>query len=65
MHSLEILIFPIHEYGISFSLFVSSSISFIKLSTVFVYSFLVKFISKYFIALDTIVYGGFFFISFS
>ena len=65
MRSLAILIFPIHEHGMSFYLFVSSSISFIKLYTVFVYSFLVKFISKYFTALDTIVHGVVFFISFS
>ena len=65
MRSLAILIFPIHEHGMSFYLVVSSSISFIKLYTVFVYSFLVKFISKYFTALDTIVHGVVFFISFS
>ena len=65
MHSLVILIFPINEHGISFYLFVSSSISFITLYTVFVYSFLVKFISKYFIALGTVVHGVVFFISFS
>ena len=60
MDILIILIISIHEYGISFQLFVSSLVSFLKVLQFSVYrSFtsLVKFIPKYFIVFDAIVNG--------
>ena len=65
---LTILSLLIHEHGISFHLFVSSSISFINSLQFLVYrSFtsLVKFILKYFIIFLAFVNGIVFFISFS
>ena len=58
MNILTILIFLIHEHGVSFHLLVSSSVSFVGVLQFLVYrSFtsLVKFIPKYFIVFDAIV----------
>ena len=63
-----ILTLPMHEHELSFHLSVSFSISFLSILQFLVYrSFisLVKFIPKYFIVFDAIVYGIIFFISFS
>ena len=65
---LTILILPVHEHGISSHLFISSSVSFIKVLQFSVYRFftsLVKFIPKYFILFDAIVNETVSFISFS
>uniref|UniRef100_A0A9L0RW04 Uncharacterized protein n=1 Tax=Equus caballus TaxID=9796 RepID=A0A9L0RW04_HORSE len=68
MNILPILILPIHEHGISFHLFMSSSISFISVLQFSVYrSFtsLLKFIPRYFMLSDGIVNGIIFLISLS
>ena len=49
MDILTILVLPTHEHGISFHLFVSSSICFISVLQFLVYTFLVQFIPRYFI----------------
>ena len=67
MNILTILILPINEQMVSFHLFESSSISFIKVLQFLVYrSFTsLKFIPKYFIVFDSIVSENSFFTSFS
>ena len=63
---LTILVLLIHEHEISFHLFVSSLISFINILQFSVYrsfTFLVKFIPRYFILFDAILNGIIFFIS--
>ena len=67
---LTILILPVHEHGISSHLFISSSVSFIKVLQFSVYRFFTslvkfKFIPKYFILFDAIVNETVSFISFS
>ena len=57
---LTILIIPIHEHGISFHLFVSTSISFISILWFSKYSSftsMVRFIPRYFTLFDAIVNG--------
>ena len=67
MDTLTISVLPIQEQGISFHLFVSSSLSFINILQFSVYrSFtsLAKFTCSYFILFDTVVNGiGFSFFS--
>ena len=68
MVNLTVLILPIHEHGISFHLFVSSSISFISVLQFSKYrSFpsLGKFIPRYLILFDATVNGIVFLISLS
>ena len=55
---LTVLILLVHEHGIAFHLFVSSSISFISVlqfSENRSFTFLVRFIPRYFILFDVIV----------
>ena len=68
MDILTVLILPIHDHKISFLLFVSSSISFISVLQFAMYrpfTYLVKFIPKYFILFDAIVNWIVFLISLS
>ena len=68
MNILTLLILPVHEHSISFHLFVLSSTSFIDVLEFSEYrslSFLVKFISRYFILFDVIANGILFLISLS
>ena len=61
-------VLPMHEHGIYFHLFVSSSISFLRalyFSEYRSFTSLVKFISTYFISLVAIVNGISFLVSFS
>ena len=64
---LTILIFPVHEHGIAFHVFVLSSVSFtsvLQFSKYKYFTSLVRFIPKYFILLDAIINGILFLISF-
>ena len=68
MNILTTLVLPIHEDGISFHLFMSSSISLISIVQFLEYrSFtpLVKFIPSYSVLFDAIMYGIVFLISLS
>ena len=65
---LTILILPIHEHGLSFLLFVSSSVSFINVLEFSIhrsFTSLVKFIPRCFVLFDAIVNGIVFSISLS
>ena len=53
---LTISIFPVHEHGLAFFLFVSS-VSFISVLVFSVLSLLVEFIPRFFILLDAVING--------